>query len=220
MQRNLEATWDGKNEAGVTLVEVLVVVVIVMILSLIPLLSVQSSKTVFERQNFARELKSALERARFDSVKRRASDPGIQARVMIREDGFDLITFAKPQGAASSSTVLGEVLESKGIESDAGVFANSASDFTGAFPLTIYFNERGEISATDGSGQIISNPSIVICAGSCLNFDKSNSNILALSRTGTVNLLPGGSEVPTFVAPQISTVDSASGVNRLLVTQN
>jgi Tfp pilus assembly protein FimT len=208
------------GEAGVSLVEVLVVVAIVMVLSLIPLLSIQSSKTVFERQNFARELKSALERARFDSVKRRASDSGIQARVVIRQDGFDLISFEKPEGASASSTLMGEVTTSKEIDGQGSILSHPSSDIGGVFPVTISFNERGEAIAVDGNGNLVASPAVVICAGVCTSFDRSNSNILAISKTGTVNLLPGDSVIPTFSAPQITTVDQGSGVNRLLVIQN
>jgi len=215
---------DGENkyrtEDGFTLVEVLIVVVIIMVVSLIPLLSIQSSKTVYERQNFARELKSALERARFDSVKRRASDSGIQARVIIRENGFDLVTFAKPAGVSASSTEMGEVTSSKEIEEQGTVFSHPSSDIGTAFPVTISFTERGEAIAVDAGGNVLSSPAVIICAGACSSFDRSNSNILAVSRTGTVNLLPGDMAIPTFAAPQTTSVSQGSGINRLLVVQN
>jgi Tfp pilus assembly protein FimT len=209
-----------KGESGVTLVEVLIVVVIIMVVSLVPLLSIQSSKTVFERQNFARELKSALERARFDSVKRRASDPGIQARVIISEDGFEVVTFAKPAGTSASSTEMGEVMDSKQLEEQGRVLSHPSSDIGTAFPVTISFSERGEATAVDADGNLVSSPAVVICAGTCSTFDRSNSNILAVSRTGTVNLLPGDEVIPTFTAPQTTTVNATSGINRLLVVQN
>jgi type II secretory pathway pseudopilin PulG len=208
------------NESGVTLVEVLIVVVIIMVVSLVPLLSIQSSKTVFERQNFARELKSALERARFDSVKRRASDPGIQSRVIIRENGFEVVTFAKPTDASESSTAMGEVVSSKNLEEQGVVLSHPSSDIGTAFPVTISFNERGEAIAVDAGGNIVASPAVVICAGTCSSFNRSNSNILAVSRTGTVNLLPGDEVISTFTAPQTTTVNATSGINRLLVVQN
>lgn len=209
-----------RDERGFSLVELLIVLVIIMVVSLIPLLSIQSSKTVFERQNFARELKSALERARFDSVKRRASDPGIQARVIVREDGFDVVTFAKPAGTGIASTEMGEVTDTKTIEEQGVVFSHPSSDIGTAFPVTISFDERGEANAVDGNGNIVSSPAVVICAGNCSSFDRSNSNILAISKTGTVNLLPGDMAIPTFAAPQTTTVNQTSGINRLLVVQN
>lgn len=209
-----------QGESGLTLVEVLIVVVIIMVVALIPLLSIQSSKTVFERQNFARELKSALERARFDSVKRRAADSGIQARVVIRENGFDLITFAKPAGVSAASTEMGEVVTTMMIEEQGTVFSHPSSDIGTDFPVTISFNERGEAIAVDGAGNLLASPAVVICAGQCSSFGRANSNILAISKAGTVNLLAGDMAIPTFVAPQITTVDSGNGINRLLVVQN
>ena len=58
------------RQAGVSLIEVLIVLVIVAVLVTIAIAQFSRPKEVFQRQNIAREFKVALERARFDSVKR------------------------------------------------------------------------------------------------------------------------------------------------------
>jgi Tfp pilus assembly protein FimT len=51
----------------------MVVILVLAIVSTIAIMNMGSSKIQLERQTVARELKVAFERARFDSVKRRAA---------------------------------------------------------------------------------------------------------------------------------------------------
>ena len=60
------------GQAGISLVELLVVIVIIAIVASVALMRRGSANEQFQRQNASRELKTAFERARFDSVKRRA----------------------------------------------------------------------------------------------------------------------------------------------------
>ncbi len=60
------------SESGFTLLEILIVLTLISIVSAIAISQFATSKTNLQRQGIAREFKIYLERARFDSVKRRA----------------------------------------------------------------------------------------------------------------------------------------------------
>ncbi|HEV8590678.1 MAG TPA: prepilin-type N-terminal cleavage/methylation domain-containing protein, partial [Pyrinomonadaceae bacterium] len=59
-------------QSGFSLIEVFIVLVMIGILTTLALMQFGSSRVDFQRQRIAREFKIYLERARFDSVKRRA----------------------------------------------------------------------------------------------------------------------------------------------------
>src|SRR5687767_13154828 len=66
---------EPNPQGGFSLIEVFIVLVIIGIVTTFALLTFGSSKVDLHRQAVAREFKIYLERARFDSVKRRADDP-------------------------------------------------------------------------------------------------------------------------------------------------
>ena len=74
-------SFNSKSQAGVTIVELLVVCVIIAIIAGFALMQRGGANEQFQRQNVARELKFALERARFDSVKRRAARMPLQIEI-------------------------------------------------------------------------------------------------------------------------------------------
>ena len=81
------------RQAGVSLIEVLIVLVIVAVLVTIAIAQFSRPKEVFQRQNIAREFKVALERARFDSVKRRPATVADEAKVIVNSStSFSYIT--------------------------------------------------------------------------------------------------------------------------------
>src|SRR4029079_12806544 len=91
MTRGYPHTTD---ESGVTLIELLVVIVIIVIVCAIALMQRGSADAQFKRQNVARELKVAFERARFDSVKRRAqASPEARVTVVVDTSSYALTTY-------------------------------------------------------------------------------------------------------------------------------
>src|SRR5687768_2574274 len=91
------------SESGVSLVELMVVVLIIAIVISIAVFSPGNANEQFKRQNAARELKVAFERARFDSVKRRADATGTPTVPLayVRIDNatqFTLVTDANQDG--------------------------------------------------------------------------------------------------------------------------
>jgi Tfp pilus assembly protein FimT len=196
-----------QNQNGVSLVELVAVIAVIIIISTIALMNIGSSKQQLKRQNAAQELKSAFERARFDSVKRRAAVTGEQARVTIDANSFTLITDENQNGVVTDS------VDSK-VTSLSGLDITITSTLT--LPVTVYFNKRGEV--TDSAGVSIS-PSFLVCNPSCTieggnsNATVGNANLVLVTPTGTVNLLPGGSAIPTFAAPSgITNVSTTSQI--------
>src|SRR5215203_5571273 len=70
-------------QSGKSIMELMIVMTVIAILVTFAVGQLGSSKTNLHRQNLAREFKINLERARFDSVKRRATDPSTMANVKI-----------------------------------------------------------------------------------------------------------------------------------------
>ncbi len=195
-------TLNYRDERGVSLVEVLVVMVIVVIISALALFNGANANVQLQRQTIARELKVAFERSRFDSVKRRADSSAVQAHVVITASSFTLVTDTNQDG----------VLDATDDRQTDFAAQNIATSSSGA--ETIYFNRRGE--PVDSAGANLTNVLYLVCNGACPAIGSetsSDANIVLVTPTGTVNLLPGGSAVPTFSAPTITTVTTDTGVN-------
>jgi hypothetical protein len=185
-----------------------VVIVIISVVTTVALLQYTSPKRQFSRQNVSRELKVALERARFDSVKRRADVQAGQARVVIAANSFTLGIDKDKNGTVESSENVVNSFPGQGI-------AISGNNFS--VPLTVYFNQRGEVDARDASNNPLSIvPQVLICSGNCSTANSGNSDLLILTPTGTVNLLGGGSTVPTFAPPPVSTIGGTADVNPMV----
>jgi prepilin-type N-terminal cleavage/methylation domain-containing protein len=212
----------SRRQKGFSLIELLTVIGIIVIISGIAVMIFGKSRTQFARQNVARELKSAFERARFDSVKRRAeivniggTDVDQRARVVITVDSFNLITDVKNNGTytQANNTFGGQNIS---------ISNNKFGGGTLSFPLTVAFNIRGEAFVTDSTGALINDSiyalRLLVCNGTC-NFNNAttaNSNLVLLTPTGTVNLLAGNAAIPDFDAPDVTDIDDGSLINRLV----
>ncbi|MBK6750354.1 MAG: prepilin-type N-terminal cleavage/methylation domain-containing protein [Pyrinomonadaceae bacterium] len=197
--------YKQASEGGVSLVETLVVVVIIAIVAAFALMQFGEPNQMMKRQNVARELKVALERGRFDSVKRRADTSSKQARVTVTSAAFILTTDNDLSGSIESSD---DVVTAFGSQ-------NISISPTGSMtlPFTVLFNQRGE--PVNSSGVSVS-PVFLVCNGVCVSPNVSNSNIVVLTPTGTVNLLAGGSEVPVFPTPNVTNVPPGAGISNMV----
>ena len=181
------------KQTGVTLIELLVIVSIIVVISTIALMSFGSSKNQLNRQNVARELKIAFERARFDSVKRRTQS-GVQANVLVEPTLFTLKTDLNQNGTLENAEnrVNSSWNPSISIRRQDGTPLSSN--------VTVAFNNRGETITTGGIAVFL------VCNGDCSTPNSSNSNLVLVTATGTVNILSGGTTAPTFAAPSVSPV--------------
>jgi len=192
--------YTTRGQDGTTFVEVMVVLLIISVVAAIAIMNRGSANEQFKRQNVARELKVAFERARFDSVKRRAEGAD-RAQVVVNADSFTLITDVNQDG---------DLLDS--VDSATTNFGGqgvSISDDGTNLPVTVTFDKRGEVSHTD-------DPVFLVCNGTCAfsNDRSANANIVLVTPTGTVNLLAGGTDLPTFGDPAgFTNISTTTGVN-------
>ncbi len=205
----MNATHD-KSQCGMSILEVMLVVTIGVVLAGFALTQMGSANEIMERQNFARHFKVSLERARFDSVKRRATSitgPTAMANVKIlSETSFTVTTDLDQNGVISANEFRTVNYENR---HDIRLLAGSGV----SFPITIYFDRRGHASITDGAGN--STSKFVFCGAGCTfaTSDSSNSSVIFVSSTGTVAMMGGGETYPAIADPSVSTVSNTSGIN-------
>jgi Tfp pilus assembly protein FimT len=200
--------WDFNSQSGKSMVELVVVLVIVVIIATFAVAQFASSKTQMNRQNLARQLKVMMERARFDSVKRRASTAATQAKVVVDQSWFSVATDLNENGIIDTNDTETTNISSLGL---------SITGQNMVFPVTLLFDERGNVEAR-GSDNALVNPVFYICNGSCTTatITSANSNIVLISATGTVNLLDGTSSLPSFANPGVSTIPGTTDIKSLI----
>src|SRR5690242_18343723 len=74
---------NKSGQSGASLIEILVVMAIAAVLVTAAVTKFGNSNRILDRQNIARGFKVALERARFDSVKRHATSTTDQSRIAV-----------------------------------------------------------------------------------------------------------------------------------------
>lgn len=199
------------EQAGASLTELLIVIAIAAVLSTFAAALFGRSDSNFRRQNIAREFKVSLERARFDSVKRRASSVADMSTVKILSaTAFSYTTDLNQNGRIDDPA---ETLTVDfGGRSDVRIVGNGL-----IFPVTIKFDQRGHINVRNGAtAEIV--PLFYFCNGSCTTStaNSSNSNAIYISPTGTVAMMKGGDTIPGFDNPVVTDVDGGTSVNPLL----
>lgn len=207
------------SQSGKSLIELLVVLVVAAVLVTLAVAQFGKTEKTFQRQNLAREFKVNLERARFDSVKRRANGTvGNLSRVIITSaTSFTAITDLNQNGTLEAN-------ESRVVNFG----AQSGIRFVGdlIYPITMSFDRHGHIAATngvmiDGSPQAIV-PNFTICDKECTveTANAANANIISISPSGTVAMLKGGEAVPTFASPTVAAAADAELMNPWLRTSS
>ena len=200
------------SESGVSIVETLIVLVIVVIVVTFAVVSFSRGSRNLSRQNVAREFKVSLERARFDSVKRRASVCSDMSRVTVNNaTSFTVTTDLNQNGTLEAAEARDQVF---GIQGDVTMVGNGVT-----FPVTIRFDERGHAVLSDCVSTPPPNvPLLYFCNGACTpsTANSQNSNVVFVSPTGTVAMLTGGETMPTFANPSVANVNSNVQVNPML----
>lgn len=198
------------SERGYSSVELMIVLVITAILVTLALISFGNTQTQFNRQNIARELKVNLERARFDSVKRRAVNTADLAEVkLLSATSFSVKIDTNQNGTLDAN-------ETRTINFAGQPTVRLVGNLL-VFPITINFDRYGRITAKDGTSPTPQNitPIFTICTNNCTaaNATASNADVIYVSPSGTVTMLAGGSSQPTFQNPNVSNVSVNSNLN-------
>jgi prepilin-type N-terminal cleavage/methylation domain-containing protein len=206
----------SSRERGYSVVEVLIVLVVAGILVTLAIAQFGNSSENMERQNIAREFKVNLERARFDSVKRRASVCSDMSSVTIESaTAFSASTDLNQNGRldlpAETRTV------DFGGRSDVSIVGNGIT-----LPITIRFDERGRAflrsDCDPSSTPTASVPLLYFCNGVCTSSttNAQNANAIYISPTGTVAMMTGDSTIPSFSEPGVSNINATNSIDKRL----
>ena len=192
--------------------EMLIVLAVAAVLVTVAIAQLGNSTNNLDRQNIAREFKVALERARFDSVKRRPEACEDMSRVVITSaTRFELITDLNQNGTLEPDSETR--VTSFGPRGNVNIVGEDIS-----FPTTIRFDRRGNATSGDcGAIEDVVQEAIfcnVPCTAASANSE--NSNVVFVSRTGTAAMLPGGTTMPEFDDPDVTEVEAGTQVNPLV----
>jgi len=202
-----------KNESGYSLIELMVVLSILTILVTFAVLALNGSTAIVERQTIAKEFKVALERARFDSVKRRPSSCADMSRVEITSPtSFQYITDLNQNGVLEPDT------ETRIVDFVDRGEIEIVDDPAPAFPITIRFDRRGNTTSGPCGAETAADTPTVFCQLPCTaaTADASNPSGIYVSPTGTVSFITGGTTMPTFSNPSVSNVATNTDINQYL----
>lgn len=191
------SNFESSSQSGKSLIEVVIILVIIGVLSAFAIVQVGQADTNLERQNIARRLKVLLERARFDSVKRRVQNVNQMSRVVIDSQTSFNVALDFNQNGALDSTEVQQVNFSS--SNNIRIVGTNL-----VFPITLRFDRRGHVTVTDGNGASIT-PTFIVCNGctSPQTANNANANLISISATGTVNMIGGGDLLPPFNSPTV-----------------
>jgi prepilin-type N-terminal cleavage/methylation domain-containing protein len=200
-----------RKDGGFSLIELLIVLVIIGIVVTFAILALGSSTTVIERQAIAKEFKVALERSRFDSVKRRPATCAEMARVeILSATSFRYITDTNQDGTLQPDS------EARLVDFGAYSQVGIVDDPAPTFPIVIRFDKRGNTTSGPCGTETAAATPTHFCELPCTTRDSSNSSSIYVSPTGTVAFLNGGDTIGTFIPPTVSNVATGAGINEYL----
>jgi hypothetical protein len=89
------------------------------------------------------------------------------------------------------------------------------------YPITILFNQRGQITAKDNLGNDV-NPVFTICSSNCSDTSQNNTNstVISVSTTGTVAVLQNGQSASALPTPVITSSPPQFNCYALLTNAN
>ena len=182
---------NSGRQSGFSLLELLIVLVMIGILTLLAVMQLGTSRTDLQRQRIAREFKIYLERARFDSVKRRAENADSAKVVLNGPSSFTVSLDFDGDGVLLNT-------ETRTVNfADRTDSIIQVSD-TLAYPITLSFNHRGLVNTVDGLGNPAT-PLFTICSD-CSGGSPDITRI-SVSTSGTVAELRPGQDPGTLPAP-------------------
>lgn len=179
-------------QSGFSLIEVFIVLVMIGILTTLALMQFGSSRVDFQRQRIAREFKIYLERARFDSVKRRANGVGEAAKVVLNGPS----SFTVSLDFDGDGTLLNTETRTVNFRDRTDATIRVSDSLT--YPVTLAFDRRGLVTATDGNSAPVT-PLFSICSD-CTDSSPDITRI-SVSSSGTVAELRPGQDPETMPTP-------------------
>jgi len=176
-------------QGGFSLIEIFIVLAMIGVLTTLALMQFGQSRVDFQRQRIAREFKVYLERARFDSVKRRAESTSERASIMLTSPSSFTVSLDFDGDGVMRADETRVVKFSD--RTDAVIQVSDAY----TWPVRVEFDRRGLVTATQGwvdpsnPGSPIT-PIFEICSD-CSDASPDTTRI-SISSSGTVaELRPG-----------------------------
>lgn len=194
------------SQSGMSVIEILIVLTLLAVVATIAIMQLGRSEVDLQRQRIAREFKIYLERARFDSVKRRAVNENEMARVILNSPtSFTAITDLNQNGKVLNSDGTIEDGDKRVINFTERSNTQIIVSDTLNYPVTIRFNQRGHITSKDNLGNDI-NAVFTICSNNCSDTseDEKEISVISVSTTGTVAVLKDGQDPSTLPTPSIT----------------
>lgn len=186
-------------QSGFSIIEMVIVLAVTGILMTIAVITFGGAKVDLQRQSIAREFKNYLERARFDSVKRRAAATADQANIVLTSSRAFTAHLDFDEDRVLRTNEIRTVdftqrAQTQIFVSDAGL----------NYPVTIRFDQRGHATATDSLGLTISPITFTICSSSNCTSTSPDRTVISLSPSGTVAVLRNGQSPSVNPTPNIS----------------
>jgi len=201
-------------QKGFSVVELLIVLAILTVLTTLAIANFRSSKVDLERQAITREFKVYLERARFDSVKRRAVNVADQANLILTgPSSFTAqIDFDNDRVLRANETRVVDFTQRSQTQilvSDVGL----------SYPITIRFDRRGHVTATNSLGAVVDPVMFTICSSSTnCTATSTDRTVISLSSSGTVAVMRDGQSPSAAPTPTIG--NSSATLNCWVVVTN
>jgi prepilin-type N-terminal cleavage/methylation domain-containing protein len=203
------------TESGFTLIELAIVLVVVGVLTTVAVIRFTGAKVDMERQAIAREFKVYLERARFDSVKRRAAVETDQANIVLRGPS----AFTAQIDFDADGVLRANELRPVDFTQRSGTQI-VVSDTGLAYPITIRFDRRGHVRATNKWGAVIDPVVFTICSSTNCSPTSPDRTVLALSPSGTVTVFRNGQQPSNAPPPVIGNVSPTLNCYVLITNSN
>ncbi len=198
-----------KGQRGASLTEMLVVFALTAVLVSFAVSQFGSAEEVFKTQNIARELKVNLERARFDSVKRRPVLAANEARVIIESPTkFSVSLDRNNNGTLETSDKNTVDLQNTG---DMRILTQGLS-----LPVTVSFDHRGKATAVDSIGNTL-DPKFTVCDNCTpITVSSDNAYVVEVSPTGTIAMYRFGDPVDTLSVPTVGNISATGDVDPMV----
>jgi Tfp pilus assembly protein FimT len=198
-----------QNQKGISITELLIVLTITAILVAFSVAQFGNAADIFETQNAARELKVNLERARFDSVKRRPSTTADMSSVTIENATKLTVKIDLDQNGVIDAN------DSREIEFSFSGEARIVSE-TLSFPVTVSFDRRGKAIAVDSIGNVV-DPYFIVC-NNCTyaTLASSEAYVVDVSATGTLAMYVNGEIPGTLIDPTVTTITGTDDVDPMI----
>lgn len=199
------------SQSGKTLVELIIVLVVGAILATFAIAQFGNPRQTLQRQNISHELKSYFERARLDSMKRRAAAQNQMASVVIDSaTSFHLSSDLNQDGKLDAA-------ETRKINFNSSGVKFVGDNLNNRYPVIVRFDQRGFITAVDNTGTTV-NANFVLCkdCATLAAANAKNSDKVSVSPTGAILMMAGDVAVPTIKNPTVTSVDTKTQINQKL----